>query len=447
MKSTEFTSTMKNRMKIHRLWTTLVLGLLTWSGNAYSLDICGCAGNPQSLGHFHSDDEATWPTNTLRISTSIISIPLPDDGVLIFDSFTVDNTQNGIYNAHVVFELNPANTVVTLLVSGDLTVGKSDSISLNGKNGTWGSSAVNGIGGLGGPGGFRGGDGAYEYINNQNDGGAGLGPGGGDGATIATVDDPAISAQGGQFVGIPELLPMIGGSGGGGGRSESIDTGCAGGGAGGGGGGLLIALNGTATINGSITANGGARGQYGKNGCSSHGAGGSGGAIRVVADTIIGDGAIKALGSHGATNGAIRLEAFNNTLPGGASYTNPVATRALAPGPLANPITPSVAITSVYGEVVSRVNGELLSELPQGWAGEVDVLVSAPDTIAVAVASNDVPAGTTVDVTFKPSPGGLPHTETVTLGNCIDGGCTAQVFRYLEPGVHVIEARATFQTP
>ncbi|RRS34685.1 MAG: hypothetical protein OI74_04580 [Gammaproteobacteria bacterium (ex Lamellibrachia satsuma)] len=424
------------------LWAPIALGLLAWSGSAYSLDICGCAGNPNSLGDFDSAVEATWPAGTVRIG-QIITIPLPDDGVLIFDSFLVFDVPGSTTNAVINFQHNPANTVVTLLVSGDLTIAAGNRIDLNAVVGSRGSTASNGIGGLGGPGGFRGGDGAYQLVNFKNDGGAGLGPAGGDGATL----DPVGASQAGQFVGIPELLPMIGGSGGGGGRSDSVDLGCSGGGGGGGGGGLLVAVNGTASIDGSINSNGASGGLYYFSTCASSGAAGSGGSIRVIAESITGVGTVNALrGSGTAAYGAIRLEAFTNTLPG--SNTTPVATRVPAPGPLANPITSSVAITSVAGEVVSQVNGELLSELPQGWMGEVDILLPTPGIVAVDVASSEVPEGTTVDVVVKPSPGGLPFTETAILGNCDGfGGCTAQVSVNLAAGRYVIEAQATFQTP
>ncbi len=442
MKSTDFISPIKNRTRQPLLMMSIALGLLAWSATAHALDICGCAGNPNSLGDFDSAVEATWPAGTVRSGVTI-TIPLSDDGVLIFDSFLVYDIPGSTTNAVINFQHNPANTVVTLLVSGDLTIVAGNRIDLNGVVGTRGSNAINGIGGLGGPGGFRGGDGAYQLVNFQNDGGAGLGPAGGDGATL----DPIVASQVGQFVGIPELLPMIGGSGGGGGRSDNVDLGCSGGGGGGGGGGLFVAVNGTASIDGSINANGANGGLYYLSGCSSSGAAGSGGSVRVIADTLTGGGTVNALrGSTTASYGAIRLEAFTNTLPG--SNTTPVATRVPAPGPLANPITSSVAITSVAGEVISQVNGELLSELPQGWMGEVDILLPAPGTVAVDVASSEVPEGTTVDVTVKPSPGGLPFTETATLGNCDGfGGCTAQVSVNLAAGRYVIEARATFQTP
>lgn len=420
-------------------------------GWGHGMDICGCETHADSARHFHSADPGTWPDGTVQSGTSI-TIPVPEDGVLIFGSFTVDNTPQG-QNAVVGFAPNEANDVVTLLVAGHLTVANSDTLHVNGFNGSSGSSGSNGVGGLAGPGGFPGGDGAYQLVNFAADGGAGLGPGGGNGAT----SDPQAPAGLGQFVGIPELLPMIGGNGGGGGRSDSDALGCSGGG-GGGGGGLLAAVNGTATITGAIRADGGRAGGYGSFACASSGAPGSGGAVRLVANTITGTGAIYARGDTGFRNdqdGRIRLEAFNNDLAGNS--TTPVASRTPAPGPLSNPLTATVAITTVDGETVSVANNALLAERPQAVFGLVDVVLTAPGTVEIDLATSGVPAGTNVDVTIKPSPGGLPFVETATLEpmHCDGAGnCTATVVADrnddgagLPAGHYVLEARATFQVP
>jgi len=90
-----------------------------------------------------------------------------------------------------------------------------------------------------------------------------------------------------------------------------------------GGGAILIAANGTITVNGRIEADGGYRGGYRLGTCSSCGGGGSGGAIRLVAYTITGTGTLRALGGSGCfaegngSDGGIRLEAFANTFNAG----------------------------------------------------------------------------------------------------------------------------------
>ncbi len=247
--------------------------VLTWPGVSLAqLDICGCAGNPNSLGAFDTTDATTYPPGTTSGNT-FLTIPLPEDGILIFDSFTVQPRPSDSGNfLQVFFAPNEANTPVTLLVRGDVTTALRGNINVSGSRGTSGSSGVNGIGALGGNGGFRGGDGAYQLVNFANDGGAGFGPGGGAPGTAS----PFTTGDGGTFLGVPELLPRLGGSGGGGGASTSGSLNCSAGGGGGGGGAILIAANGTITVNGSVIADGGGRG-FNAAGCSSTGGGGSGG--------------------------------------------------------------------------------------------------------------------------------------------------------------------------
>jgi hypothetical protein len=420
--------------------------LLTAMGPpASALDICGCEGHP-SLGDFHSVDEATYPPGTVR-NGGTITIPLPDDGVLIFDSFTVDNRPDFPTNSATVgFGTNAANTGVTLLVSGDLTIASGDTLTVSGSNGGNGSNDFNGFGGVAGPGGFRGGDGAYQLVNFQSDGGAGLGPGGGDGATF----DPPVEAQPGQFLGSPRLLPLIGGSGGGGGRSDSDGLGCSGGGGGGGGGAILAAVNGTATITGLLRADGGRGGSRRDASCSTSGDAAGGGAVRIIATSIAVSGQILAHGDplFRVNDGVIRLEAFSFTVP--LTNTDPIASLVPAPGPLADPLVSSVAITGVAGETVSLANNELIAELPQGNFGQIDVRVAAPGLVAVDFATSGVPVGDAVDVIVKPSPGGLPFVETATLAaaDCDAGGnCSAQVQVDLAAGSYVIEAQTVFQAP
>jgi len=414
------------------------MGLLSWPGVSLAgLDICGCTGSP-NLGAFDAADEATYPPGTTRVNDTI-TIPLPPDGKLIFSSFTVGKSPRG-FDAFVLFARNDANTPVTLLVTGDVTLACCAQIIVSGNNGISGTSGLNGVGGLGGPGGFRGGDGAYQLVNFASDGGAGFGPGGG----AAGIASSLTHGGNGTFLGVPELLPLVGGSGGGGGPSNSGDLNCSGGGGGGGGGALVIAANGTITLNHFVFADGGSLGGAANFNCSRHGGGASGGAIRFLADTITGTGSLFARGGAGGsgsgTPGAIRLEAFTNTLS--ASSTSPVATRAPAPGPVENPLTPTVAIKTVAGGSVP--------EPPLGYKGNVDVVLSAPGVVTIELETLGVPSGTVVEVTVKPRVGGDPITLPVTLGAppCTsDGLCQANVDVDLPGGAFVIEARATFQTP
>ena len=122
--------------KMRRGWlagSAVAIGALLLGGESAkaqaTADFCGCAGSPESLGSFNANDTATWPAGTVDIEGSCyphIRIPVPESGVLVFDSFTVSNrnTGCGTRNVTVSFVPNAANTPVTLLIRGDLTVGK-----------------------------------------------------------------------------------------------------------------------------------------------------------------------------------------------------------------------------------------------------------------------------------------------------------------------------------
>ncbi len=437
----------------------LVLGFSSFSllsSPATAADICGCAGSTASLGAFDSADPSTYPPGTTHYGRGypdydhIIRIPLPADGRLIFDSLSIAKGPDG-RSAEIYFSHNPANTPVTLLVSGDVTLADTrGGIYVEGSNGSNGSAGINGRAGNGGPGGYRGGEGAYQLVNFASDGGNGLGPAGGGGAGATATNGAGF----GRYIGIPELLPLAGGPGGGGGRSTSNAQGCSGGGGGGGGGALLLAANGTVTINGSIEADGGNGGGAGSSSCSTAGAPGAGGAIRIVAGTITGAGKLYARAQQGSSrrnkagDGRIRLEAFNNSLPGTA--TDPVASRSPSPGPLTAPLAPRVAITAVQGETLSVYNGEPIATLAQGVFGRTDVSLPFPGPVTVDLATDQVPSGTTVEVRFKPNPGGPPVTQTATLDplTCdATGHCTTQVTADLVAGNYILEAEATFRVP
>ena len=121
--------------------------------------------------------------------------------------------------------------------------------------------------------------------------------------------------------------------------------------------------------------------------------------------------------------------------------TAPVAIRIAAPGPLVNPVTPTVAITNI--------DGALTPADPQGFLGEIDMIVAAPGSIQMDLETSSVPSGTDVEVTVKPKVGADPIVERVTLsaGNCVSGVCQASVLVDLDPGAYIVEARATFEAP
>lgn len=446
--------TVTTRSAIASALGALLLGAsLIGSGaaEAQNTDFCGCAGNPDSLGAFVSFDQTTWPAGTVQRNDffggcqDAIEIPLPPDGVVVFDSIDVNRGTSRGCNAHLTFSRNAANTPVTILVKGDVTVRSNGRITVNGFPGGAGTNGGAGQPGLGGLGGFAGGEGAYEIVNFANIGGNGVGPGGGLGGTVS----PASFGAGGVFVGVPELRPLLGGSGGGGGRSSASSAGNAAGGGGGGGGAVLIAANGSIDIQGGgqILAEGGQGGD--RQGAGTAGGGGSGGAIRLIANRIQGGGGIFARGGNGGSccgfdglgggAGRIRMEAIFNTFA--ADNTSPVAVRAPAPGPLVNPITPTVRITGIDGAATPAD--------PIGHRNQIDMLVDAPGIIQVDLATTDVPVGTNVEVKVKPRVGGAPASQLVTLvaGRCVSGACSADADFDLPAGAYIVEARATFQTP
>ena len=406
-------------------------------------DICGCINSPKSLGAFDTLTRSGYPPGTADADVRSIVIPIPADGVLVFNSmnFAVRPVDQGCC-LNIVFTRNQANTPLTILVSGNVTLGPSVTLFLSGERGSNGSNGGAGIGALGGPGGFRGGDGAYRQTNAASDGGAGLGPSGG---APGLASDMSRGGDG-AFFGLKELLPLGGGGGGGGGASFGDQFNCAGGGGGGGGGAMLIAANGTITVNGVIVADGGDAG-FESSGCATRAGAGAGGALRLVATTITGSGTLFARGGLNligccsftrGESGVIRLETISNTLP--PNNTDPPASRAAAPGPLTNPFSPTVSVTSVAGQPVPTP--------PQGVLGGIDVFVPVPGPTEIDVATSGVPSGTILLVNIKPRVGGTPVVLNTPLTNCdTAGNCIASVSPTLASGAYVIEARATFQTP
>jgi hypothetical protein len=415
----------------------LALGIRS---SAQQLDVCGCKNSPASLGNFDTLNATTWPPGTTS-AFRLIQIPLPADGVLVFNSMNIQprTTDSGLIV--VSFVKNAANTPVTLLVGGNVTIALNSTISVAGDNGVQASTDVLGTGGVGGPGGNRGGDGAYQLVNFASVGGSGLGPAGGAGG--ANTFFAGGNGVGGNFLSSVDLLPIIGGSGGGGGASTTSASGCSGGGGGGGGGGLLIAANGTITINGQINADGGNGLPESNASCSSGGGAGSGGAIRLLANAVAGTGNVFARGGSNraggrAGAGGIRVEALSNTM--NVSATDPLAARTAGPGPIANFTNPTVAITAVAGQAISAT--------PQGAFGVVDLVLPVPGPTSVDFATSGVPTGTTVNVVVKPRVGGGPTTNTIALSNCDpSGNCLGTTSFNLASGSYFIEARATFQTP
>lgn len=201
----------------------------------------------------------------------------------------------------VTFKNHPSGAPVVWLVSGN--AGIEGILSLTGQDYVAPPSVAEP-----GPGGFAGG---INGVSGLHDKGGGFGIGGGDAGAYggnhattgrANTDFPTY----GTF----RVLPLIGGSGGGGGGGA-------------GGGAMLLAVAGTASVDGQIAARGGSGGSWA--------GGGAGGAVRLVAATIAGTGSIWADGGSGYGGagglGRIRIEAVNAN----ATWDLQPATTVMAP--------------------------------------------------------------------------------------------------------------------
>jgi hypothetical protein len=324
------------------------------------------------------------------------TIPLPPDGVLNYTTVTVPA------GVTVSFAPNAANTPVTLLATGDVTL--AGTITVNGANAVASSTTF----ASGGPGGFRSGLGAA--LGGSTTETAGSGPGGG---TTTPLQRNGNYGAPGSFV---SLIPLLGGSGGGGAPATSLTAGETGSG---GGGAILMASSTTITVasTGTMTANGGNAGVNCFAGTSFESGAGSGGAIRLVAPEILGatGATLRANGGTlGCNNGTlpqpgrIRLESLN---PGGFPTGNvsPVPSIAGAPGPVSPagiPVlagVPSITIASVGGQAATTNTGSYTTP-------DVSLPVGTPNPVPVAITAANVPLGTVLTVQVVPR---LSATSTV----------------------------------
>jgi len=341
-------------------------------------------------------------------------VTLPPDGVLNYTTVTIPA------GVTVTFNKNAANTPVTMLASGDVTV--AGTINANGANGTGGSGAgpVISPGALGGPGGFPGGAGAAR--GGGTPAAAGQGPGGGIAGSIG--NNNGNYGAPGSFV---SLIPMLGGSGGGGGDTFAVSGQSQSGGSGGGGGGAIVIASSTKiTVTGTITANGG----LALNCAGVPQAGlGSGGAVRLVAPEVTGGGTLQALGGvlgcTSAGNGRIRLEAFTLTFNG---TTSPTASTSPAPGPVTAASTP--ALTNVPALSISSVGGMAMPSIPTGSYSTADVSLPGGTTnpVPVIVTAMNTPVGSIFTVRVIPKSGSATtFTSGVSTGTFAVSTATANV--------------------
>ena len=417
--------------------------------------------------------------------TADAELQVPPSGVL---NFTTVNIPAGVT---VTLKRNVTNTRVVILASGEVTI--AGTLDLRGKKAPdsgaagGGNTADDGQQGPGGPGGFDGGRGGRAGAdhpgppsnpNPNNLGGAGLGPGGGEGGITYLNSFPCITNAtaviggtgggygaaaagspvgsdfvcgpfnyvnpvGGQPYGSTLAVPLTGGSGGGGGGGGTAFKGAGGGG---GGGAILIAATGTVSVTGAILANGGDGGSSGGGGAGAPGGGGAGGGIRIVATAISGDGAISAVGGgagaytsdpgyarYDATAGAVGRIALEGETIARSAATTPAALLT-TPGGIFLGGFPRLAISSVAGVPV-----------PVNPTGNADITLasSVVNPITVVFTTTGVPLGRTVMLTVVPANG----VRTSAISGPLTGSgasASASVQVNLPGGPSVLQAETSY---
>ena len=354
-----------------------------WSGPALAQTFS--SGSTGALGAFAP------ATNT--------TVTLPPDGVLNYTTVTIPA------GVTVKFTQNAANTPVTLLATGDVSI--VGTISVDGQNGE-APKPTTSAGGVGGPGGFRGGNGSG--VSGSIPAAAGQGPGGGANAQLF-FNAPGTAGTYGALGNFISLIPLFGGSGGGGaftGTASGIPTN-SGPGGGGGGGALLIASSTKITVasTGVISATGGAGALNLFGSCGGRGGSGSGGAIRLVAPQILGNGSIAALTPGSScipdqATGRIRMEAFTNTLSG---TINPVPSLVASPSPVT--ATSNPALINVPSLTITSIGGVAVPAIPAGSYSTADLSLPAGTTnpVSVILTATNTPLNTTLTMKLIPTTG------------------------------------------
>jgi hypothetical protein len=342
-----------------------------------------------------------------------VTVTLPASGIF---NYTTVSVPSGVT---VKYTRNAANTPVTVLASGDVTIAGTIDVSAGNGGAASTGSQLGLTRGLGGPGGFDGGNGA-NGLTGPN-GGAGHGPGsgsgghsslsyGGGGGSYVTAGGSGGNSggivAGGATYGTAILVPLIGGSGGGGAPGwPSLYTG----GGGGGGGGAILIASGTSSTATTITLSGSIKAKGGSGGVGAFsssppawGGAGSGGAVRLVAQTIAGTGSIDVSGgpagfaSPAGGFGRVRLEAASHT----ATLTFPGVPPASAVSVLGQPSPPTLAnhptltITSIAGVSAAGT-------LTGSFATPDFVVAAGTSSATVNFAASNVPLGTTLSVVVK----------------------------------------------
>lgn len=363
--------------------------------------------------------------------TANTTLTLPPNGIF---NFTTVNIPAGVT---VTFAKNSANTPVTMLATGDVTV--AGAIDVSGLSGVppLVSGPIVSSGGAAGPGGFSGGQGGARGATN-NAASAGQGPGGGPPRGAGTYGASS------SFI---SLIPLFGGSGGGGGFGTATSSGASGGG---GGGAIVIASSSKIVVTGSITANGGNGNAVQQFQCvNAEAGGGSGGAIRLVAPEISGTGTLQAVAGlgggpcSGSTPGRVRLEAFTH---GYAGTSNPVFSTAVSPGPVTDASSP--ALVNLPTLTISSIGGEASSATPVASYTTADVSLPSGTTnpVPVVLAATNTPVGTVFTVKLIPQFAAPTEYTAPSIGTFSNSTATIDV-TFPQGQVSLINAYASFTLP
>lgn len=395
-------TTHRRELAVSRARTRCVVGivgvaaLLSWvtAVNAQTFS----SGSNGSLGAFAPGANTT--------------VALPPDGVLNYTTITIPA------GVTVMFTPNAANTPVTMLATGDVSI--AGTVNVDGTKGTGGIVSSGFVPGKsGGPGGFAGGAGGMGGVVNTF-GSPGLGPGGGvPVTTLPGGPQHAVYGAPGTFV---SLLPLFGGSGGAGGQQTNNSGTIVTGEPGAGGGGAIVVASTTmitVTNTGTITARGGDHVSAGLLSSSLFGGVGSGGVIRLVAPQITNQGTLAAAGGRilaqnfevGGT-GRIRAEAF---VFGPFAATSPAASLVNQTGPVTSASTP--ALVNLPTLTFTSVGGVAPPTSPTGSFTTADVALPPATTnpVSVTLTATNTPAPTTYTIKVLPR-FASPVSQTVNSG-------------------------------
>lgn len=333
--------------------------------------------------------------------------PVPGKGVYDPVKWAVVYKFNNI-NCNVIFVTpHPSGCPVVILAQGGCTLG--------------GVSIPHRVGGF--PGGPGAGSGFGAAGLGLGGGQSSNGNGGGGGGSYGTAGATSGQTPGGDVYGNPAIIPLVGGSGGG---SYFNQNGGYGGSA------ILIACRNTMTILSGIWVDGGGGDASG---------GGSGGALRLIANTITGNGAasFRALGGGGQVlggQGRIRLEANTFGSWGTSSPAPSLATVGTTAKLWPDNNDPSVLVVSV-----NNVSAPLDPGVPFNTP---DVQLSTQGTLAVKLECRNVPTDGSWTVTVRGAPRAGQATVSVPC-TLVSGNQALSVWTANMPfteGLQVIQGRA-----